>query len=535
MSSNEESATVTESGVTQSAARRDPYRLIGETFDNRYRLDGFAGAGSFGAVYHALDLRLNRAVAVKVLKPDIKEDSAAAARELFQREALTAGRLTHPHIVAVTDTGEEQGFAYLVMEWLEGRTLEDDLRSRAPLSPGETAHLLGSIADALHTAHEAGVVHRDIKPSNIHLGRAARTHVKVLDFGIAKVVSSASAASDASRIAGTLSYMSPEQISGGRIDRRADIYSLGVLLHQMLGGRLPFQGETQGQLIHQHIVEPPPPLHTIRPDVSPALSAVVARALAKQPDQRQQTARELYAEFISALENPNVRDALDASTSSPHVSAQTQIQSSPSLSPSIQPSATHTSAGAPAPPQFATAPVNYAPAMMAAPAANVAASPAAFSTIAATGAMPHASGALGIVAGFAIGGAILLFVLSLIAGFAPRWLGWGVGVSDYDNFVLSLLPIAARDAVFGAMLGASLSELWGRPAPRWAVTNDRWLRALITHGAVVAAVLMLPFVALRTSALFYPALLAFAGFFFGMIVCGARFAVQKVAKIQRGG
>ena len=513
---------------TQSAARRDPYRLIGETFDLRYRLDSFAGAGSFGAVYHALDLKLSRAIAVKILKPDIKEDSAATARELFQREALTAGRLTHPNIVAVTDTGEEQGFAYLVMEWLEGRTLEDELRARAPLSPNETAQLLAPIADALHTAHEAGVVHRDIKPSNIHLGRAGHTHVKVLDFGIAKVISSASAASDASRIAGTLAYMSPEQISGGRIDRRTDIYSLGVLLHQMLGGRLPFQGETQGQLIHQHIVELPPPLHAIRPEISPALSAVVQRALAKEPEARQQTARELYTEFVRALDNSNPDFVSPASAEiqlanvSPATGTGASIATaSPSLSP--------------------MPPVNYPPAIVAASSAaasaNVAAQPLASTdaqSVMLSDSVPRASDKFGTTIGFAIGFAILLFILSLVVGFVPRWAGWSRVSSDYDSFVLSLLPIAARDAVFGAMLGASLSELWGRPAPRWAVTNARWMRALVTHGALAATILMLPFVLLRTSTLFYPAILAFAGFILGMIVCAARFAVQKIAVIQRG-
>jgi serine/threonine protein kinase len=517
---------------TQSAARRDPYRLTGETFDRRYRLESFAGAGSFGAVYHALDLKLNRTIAVKILKPDIKEDSAATARELFQREALTAGRLTHPNIVAVTDTGEEQGFAYLVMEWLEGRTLEDELRARAPLSPSETAQLLAPIADAIHTAHEAGVIHRDIKPSNIHLGRTGHTHVKVLDFGIAKVISSASAASDASRIAGTLAYMSPEQISGGRIDRRTDIYSLGVLLHQMIGGRLPFHGETQGQLIHQHIVEPPPPLHSLRSDISPALSAVVQRALAKEPEARQQTAHDLYTEFIRALEYPNADD-------SSSVSSQIQLDS---VSPAISGTGKAVNSAAGQPSFYPAPPVNYEPTMVAAQSGAISAKVASPLPVASTGGqtvMPadvtqRASDKTGTTIGFAIGFAILLFILSLIAGFVPRWAGWDPGSSDYDSFVLSLLPVAARDAVFGAMLGASLSELWGRPAPRWSVTNARWTRALITHGALGAMILMLPFVLLRTSTLFYPLVLAFAGFLLGMIVCGARFAVHKIAVIQRG-
>jgi serine/threonine protein kinase len=288
--------------------RRDPYRLTGEVFSQRYRLEEYAGMGSFGAVYRALDTRLGRTVAVKILKPDLGDDEATGARELFQREALTAGRLTHPHIVAVTDVGEEAGFAYLVMEWLEGVTLEDELRARhAPLSLEETAMLLAQITDALQTAHDAGVIHRDIKPSNIHLGRRGRPFVKMLDFGIAKVVTSSTAVA-ASRIAGTVAYMSPEQITGSRIDRRSDIYSMGILLYQMLTGELPFRGESQGQIIQQHIAAPPPLLSAARPDLPPALSQVVQKALGKLPEARQQSAQEFNQEFAAALRAPADRD-----------------------------------------------------------------------------------------------------------------------------------------------------------------------------------------------------------------------------------
>jgi serine/threonine protein kinase len=280
--------------------RRDPYRLTGETFGGRYHLEEFAGMGSFGAVYRTTDTRVGRTVAVKILKPDLGDDETEVARELFQREALTAGRLMHPHIVAVTDVGEESGFAYLVMEWLEGRTLEQELRTRIPFSPQETASLLAPISDALSAAHDAGVIHRDIKPSNIYIGRRDRPLVKVLDFGIAKVVTSATAAT-ASRVAGTASYMSPEQITGSRIDRRTDIYSLGIVLYQMLTGQLPFKGESQGHIIQQHIAGTPPSLAEARPDLPPALSQVIGRALGKLPEARQQSAHQLYSEFTDAL------------------------------------------------------------------------------------------------------------------------------------------------------------------------------------------------------------------------------------------
>ncbi|HEY0323002.1 MAG TPA: protein kinase [Pyrinomonadaceae bacterium] len=301
--------------IDKPSTRRDPYRLTGEMFGGRYRLEAFAGMGSFGAVYRATDTRVGRMVALKILKPDLGDDEATEAHELFQREAITAGRLIHPHIVALTDVGEEVGFSYLIMEWLEGCTLEDEMRARAPFSPEETLSLLAPISDALAAAHDAGVIHRDIKPSNIHLGRRDRLFVKVLDFGIAKVVTSSTAVA-ASRIAGTVAYMSPEQIIGSRIDRRTDIYSLGILLYQMLTGELPFKGESHGHIIQQHIAAQPPPLHESRPDLSFTLSNVIQRALSKLPEARQQSARELYSEFADALKSPVVQSAPRATPSS---------------------------------------------------------------------------------------------------------------------------------------------------------------------------------------------------------------------------
>jgi serine/threonine protein kinase len=280
--------------------RRDPYRLVGELFDKRYRIEAFVSSGSFGAVYRAVDTRLNKAVAVKILKPDLKEDLAETARELFQREALTAGRLDHPHIVNVTDVGEEFDFAYMVMEWLEGRTLESEIKTRKFFTPEDAAKILSDIADALHTAHEQGVIHRDIKPSNIHLGKEEKTRVKVLDFGIAKVITSASQAM-ASRIAGTLEYASPEQISGGMIDRSSDIYSLGVLMFQMLTGELPFKANSEAHLIQMHLMEPPPKLSEKRNDLPEQLSTVIERAMAKQPEDRFQSALDFRQAFVDSF------------------------------------------------------------------------------------------------------------------------------------------------------------------------------------------------------------------------------------------
>ncbi|MBA3320685.1 MAG: serine/threonine protein kinase [Pyrinomonadaceae bacterium] len=506
------------------AARHDPYRLAGEVFGGRYRLEEIAGTGSFGAVYRALDTRIERAVAVKVLKPDIEEDSADAARELFQREALTAGRLLHPHIVAVTDTGEEAGFAFLVMEWLEGRTLEDELRERTLLSPVETLSLLGPITDALQLAHDSGVIHRDIKPANIHLGKHGRTHVKVLDFGIAKVLTSTSAAA-ASRIAGTLAYMAPEQLNGGNIDRRTDVYALGAMLYQTLSGTLPANGAAQGHLIQQQMVEMPPPLCDIRPSISPVLARVVQRALAKHPSDRQQSARELHAEFAHAL------DAAPGEPEQQFFSAEAETIPLPALPTAAQPQLAPTfSRMSPAPP---TAP-QFEPTVVAPPEFRPPLTPTTFSSPSASTmeTVVNARVAIGGVPQqtliFGLLGAFLIFALSVGIGMLARWLGLTRTPYAYDEFVLELLTLAIRDGVFGAFLGVALSELW-QPPPRLSVAPERWLGALLVHGAIGATLLLLPFVLLRTSLFALPLGLAVFGFVAGAIICAVRVAIGKFA------
>jgi len=285
--------------MSEKAQRRDPYRLVGEVFNERYVMEEFIVLGSFGAVYRATDQKLGRTVAIKVLKPDLKEDVEEVARELFQREAQAAGALNHPHIVAVTDVGEESGVVYLVMEWLEGRTLEHELRQYRRVSLPDTTKILEQITSALHLAHEQNIVHRDIKPSNIHLGLSGEIFVKVLDFGIAKVITLATNAV-ASRIAGTFAYMPPEQIEGKIIDARTDIYALGVLVFQMLCGELPFEKKSEEYLIRQQMTAKPPRLNDICPEFNSAIANVIDCALEKNPDNRQQSVVELYESFLAA-------------------------------------------------------------------------------------------------------------------------------------------------------------------------------------------------------------------------------------------
>lgn len=288
--------------MNEKTPRRDPYRLIGEIFNERYSIDEFVVLGSFGAVYRATDRKLGRIVAVKILKPDLKEDVAEQARELFQREAQAAGALNHPHIVAVTDVGEDFGIAYLVMEWLDGRTLEQELRQNKRISIADAKVILEQITGALTLAHEQNIVHRDIKPSNIHLGKFDEIFVKVLDFGIAKVTTSAANAV-ASRIAGTFAYMPPEQIEGKIIDARTDIYALGIVFFQMLAGRLPFEKKSEEYLMQQQITAKPPRLTDFSSDINPAIADVIEQSMAKNPDNRQQSVAEFYEAFVRASEN----------------------------------------------------------------------------------------------------------------------------------------------------------------------------------------------------------------------------------------
>lgn len=506
--------------------RRDPYRLLGEMFGARYRLDDFAGMGSFGVVYRATDTRLGRTVAVKILKPDIKESDAAAARELFQREALTAGRLVHPYIVAVTDTGEENGFAYLIMEWLEGRTLEDEMNQRIQnhtlYAPDEVANLLALIADALQTAHDAGVIHRDIKPSNIHLGRSDCTHVKVLDFGIAKVVSSGSMV-EASRIAGTLAYMSPEQLNGSPLDRRADIYALGIMLHQMLAGSLPFTGSTQGQIAQQHLAVAPPLLHNLRSDVSPALSDVLQRALAKDPNARQQTTNDLYREFVEALSS-NARATIPLTATS-HRQATPTVANAPAVSSWSDVSPYAEVSSAPTQVSFETIASGDAPS----PLQNQSQSSPINRTAAKL--VQHTeqiSNSLRPARNFALISTVVFFFLSIAVGLIARWLGITTQPYAYDEFAVEIITIAVRDCVFGAFLGVTLSEFFGSTKPRFDITEGTRTRAFVAYGALFATLFMLPFVLLRTSMLIYALLLGIIGFVIGIVVCGIRLGAQKV-------
>jgi serine/threonine-protein kinase len=296
----------TDDGVPLSY--EDPYHLVGSVLAERYRLDALAGVGGMGAVYSAHHLALDRRVALKILQPNIALSNVRLL-ELFEREAKTAAQLTHENIVIVLDAGRTASdFAYIAMEWLEGHTLAEEIAARGKFDFGRVMEILRQIAAALDAAHAARVVHRDLKPANIMLVRQpdGRERLKVLDFGIAKVMNE-TAVSPVSAVMGTPLYASPEQLSlGGRIDGRADIYSLGVILFEMLTGKPPFNADSAGELVQLQMSAPPPPLRKLRPDAPPGLESLIDRLLAKDPEDRPQSAGQIPTLYERAGESPEI-------------------------------------------------------------------------------------------------------------------------------------------------------------------------------------------------------------------------------------
>ncbi|MCA9609331.1 MAG: serine/threonine protein kinase, partial [Myxococcales bacterium] len=272
----------------------------------RYELGEELGSGGMGVVYSATDTVLSNTVAVKVLRPH--EDQASNAVERFEREARATAKLGHPNIVRVMDMGRtDDGGAYLVMEQLQGETLDDILAREGPLSVERAVRIHLQLLDALTAAHEAGVLHRDVKPSNVFVSTLAdgTELVKLLDFGLAYLMEeAASKRLTATGIAmGTPAYMSPERITGDSLDHRADIYSVGVSLYRSLTNELPFHADTPIALRGRILLVEAPMLSETRPDLSGTIADVVAKSLAKKPDDRFATAREMAKSLSEALDH----------------------------------------------------------------------------------------------------------------------------------------------------------------------------------------------------------------------------------------
>ncbi len=271
--------------------------LIGQQF-GPYKITEKLGEGGMAVVYKGYQQSLNRYVAIKVLRQELAQDEEFVAR--FRREALAVADLDHPNILHVYDAGFVQGMYYIVMAFVDGGSLRD-LVSQGPLEPEYALSIASQVADALHHAHQRGIVHRDVKPNNILLSRDGRPLLS--DFGIAKALHESTGLTRTGMSIGTPEYMAPEQIQGQKVDARTDIYALGIVLYEMLAGWAPFSSTTPVAALYKQVNEPPPPLRQANISIPAWMEAVVAKALAKSPLDRYQQASD-FAEALRQRQAP---------------------------------------------------------------------------------------------------------------------------------------------------------------------------------------------------------------------------------------
>jgi serine/threonine-protein kinase len=270
--------------------------VIGTLIGERYRLDEKIGAGGMSSVYRAFDPTLERWVAIKLMHRDISHDPDQLER--FRREARAVARLNHPHVVTVIDAGEDEGAPYIVFEYVEGETLKDRIRRLGRLPVSEAVAYAIEIGRALEAAHASRLVHRDVKPQNVLIDRDGRA--KVTDFGIARSLESQGLTATG-RVLGTTDYVSPEQALGHEVTGQSDIYSLGIVLYEMLTGEVPFKADTQVAVAMQHVRDPLPDVQRRRPEISAALAAVVERSTAKETQNRYPDVGEMVHDLEEVL------------------------------------------------------------------------------------------------------------------------------------------------------------------------------------------------------------------------------------------
>ncbi|WP_277584121.1 Stk1 family PASTA domain-containing Ser/Thr kinase [Psychrobacillus antarcticus] len=270
--------------------------LIGKRISGRYKLLEMIGGGGMSNVYLAHDMILDRDVAMKVLRYDFANEEELRRR--FQREALSATSLTHPHIVNIYDVGEDEDIHYIVMEYVKGKTLKEYIQLNSPVSPTKSVIIMKQLTSAISTAHNNHIIHRDIKPQNILLDEEG--NVKVTDFGIAMALS-ATSYTQTNSVLGTVHYLSPEQARGGTATKQSDIYALGIVLFELLTGQLPFSGESAVSIALKHLQTETPSIRKIIPSIPQSIENVVMKATAKDPKDRYLSAEEMAADLTTAL------------------------------------------------------------------------------------------------------------------------------------------------------------------------------------------------------------------------------------------
>lgn len=297
--------------------------LVGSIVGNRYEVRALLARGGMATVYEALDLRLDRVVALKVMHPHLAADPGFVAR--FEREAKSAARLSHPHVVGVYDQGEANGLVYLAMEYIPGRTLRDVISQYGPLTTEQALVLLEPVLEALAAAHAAGLVHRDIKPENVLISHDGR--VKVADFGLARAVATSETNATAGVLIGTVAYLSPEQVERGEADERSDIYAAGICLFEMVTGQVPHAGDSPLSVAYQHVNADVPAPSSLQPGLPSEADAITMTATRRDPARRYRSTHDFLADIRRAraalptptpfIDTPAMNDTLVVGTGSP--------------------------------------------------------------------------------------------------------------------------------------------------------------------------------------------------------------------------
>ena len=277
--------------------------MKGEKINDRYQIIKSIGEGGMANVYLAYDTILDRDVAVKVLRGDLSNDEKFVRR--FQREALNASSLSHPNIVEVYDVGEDNGQYFIVMEYIEGKNLKDLLKKRGKLTTTEVVDIMGQIADGLSVAHDSYIIHRDIKPQNIMI--LENGLVKITDFGIAMAMN-ATQLTQTNSVMGSVHYLPPEQASGKGSTLKSDIYSMGILMYELLTGKLPYRGENAVEIALKHLKEPLPSIREELPDLPQSVENVILKSAAKNPKNRYNDAREMYEDLKTCLDEARLNE-----------------------------------------------------------------------------------------------------------------------------------------------------------------------------------------------------------------------------------